>query len=264
MDSIQESDLEQQRIGDLMRLVRLIWSGGRSALDVGARDGRFSSLLVERFEQVTALDLDVPDIRTPGIVCVRGDVTDLHFDEDSFDLVVCTEVLEHIPARGLAKAGMELSRVTRDYLLVGVPYLQDIRVGRTTCHVCGAHNPPWGHVNSFDETALLALFPGMAVEQRSWVGRNGERTNFVSTFLMDLAGNAYGTYGQQETCVQCGAPVTMPTRRTMTQKALTRLAFWARRPSELFHKTRPNWIHLLLRKPRGQVASTEASAPAAH
>src|SRR5450432_2290260 len=167
---------------------------GGCALDVGARDGHFSRLLAETFGSVVALDLQQPQWRHPGVQCVSGDVTHLEFADESFDLVVCTEVLEHILPHQLADAGAELERVTRRYLLIGVPFLQDIRVGRTTCNRCGATNPPWGHVNTFDAQRLLSLFSAsLAVKQLSYVGMTKESTNRLSAFLMDQGRNPYGT-----------------------------------------------------------------------
>lgn len=234
-----------ERLADLLHLV----SGmGGSALDVGAREGRFSRRLVRQFNQVTALDLCRPDISDPRIACVKGDVTDLHFDDEAFDLVVCTEVLEHVSPLRLTRACCELARVSRSHLLIGVPYRQDTRVGRTTCSSCGACNPPWSHVNVFDEDRLLRLFSGLAVEKTTFVGMNDDSTNFVATFLTDLAGNPYGTYEQDEPCVHCGGSVGPSGQMSLSKKLLTKAAFCARAVTAPFRRARPNWIHMLLRK----------------
>jgi hypothetical protein len=71
---------------------------------------------------------------------------DLGFADDFFDFVLCAEVLEHIPTASLSRACSELGRVSKHYVLIGVPYRQDIRVGRTTCWSCRKKNPPWGHI----------------------------------------------------------------------------------------------------------------------
>ena len=55
-------------------------------------------------------------------------------------------------------SGQMISRVARHAIVVGVPYRQDLRVGRTTCAACRGTNPPWGHVNSFDENRLKQHF----------------------------------------------------------------------------------------------------------
>jgi hypothetical protein len=187
----RNSAVEKQRIADLMRLLP---SSIDTVVDIGARDGFISKLLAERFLKVTALDLEKPSIDHRRIHCVQGDVTGLDFQDATFDLVFCTEVLEHISTPLFVKACDELSRVSSRYLLIGVPYKQDIRVERTTCRACGKKNPPWGHVNSFDESKLRRLFPAFEIVNVSFVGMGRRRTNFLSCILMDMAGNPYGTY----------------------------------------------------------------------
>lgn len=250
----RKSESEVHRSADVVRMISR--AHGSSALDVGARDGHFSRLLAERFAAVTALDLEAPKLNEPRISCVRGDVTELAFPDNSFDLVVCTEVLEHIPTDRLADACSELARVTRGYLIVGVPFKQDIRVGRTTCATCRAPNPPWGHVNVFDERRLRSLFSGLKVEELSFVGINGESTNSLSTLLMDMAGNPYGTYDQEEPCIACGAELIPPPPRTLLQKVCTKTSLWARLATQALRETHPYWIHFLLRK----TASSEQPA----
>ncbi len=234
---------EQTRTADILRLTP---EGLSSALDIGARDGHFSLLLTERFEEVTALDLETPTISHPNVKCVKGNAAALHFQDGCFDFVLCAEVLEHIPSPMLEAACAELARVTSGYLLVGVPYKQDIRVGRTTCRKCGGKNPPWGHVNSFDETRLQNLFPNLIPVQTSFVGSNHDRTNWLSTILMDLAGNPWGTYAQEESCVHCGEHLSPPPKRNIAQKICTRLGYLVRKTSEKLTSPRPAWIHVLM------------------
>ena len=245
LTNYRKSEAETARISDLISLLPGL---GGSVLDVGAREGFISKLLLDHFAMVTALDLSQPDIGHERIRCVKGDVTALEFADGSFDLIFCTEVLEHLPTPLLAKACSELSRVSKDYLLIGVPYKQDIRVGRTTCGSCGKANPPYGHVNSFDEHQLLGLFPGFAVARTSFVGETASRTNSLSCILMDMAGNPYGTYSQEEPCIYCGETLTGPQVRRLWQKVLTKFAYWGTETQNLFASSHPSWIHLLLRR----------------
>jgi len=226
--------------------MRLIPSGGNTALDIGARDGHFSKLLTEQYESVTALDLEKPAIYYKNIQCVQGDVTNLEFRDDSYDLVLCAEVLEHIPSQLLDRACSELSRVSKEYLLIGTPYNQDIRVGRTTCYTCGKKNPPYGHVNSFDEKRLAKLFPKFKTCEVSIVGETASRTNIISTILMDLAGNPY--YNQEEPCIHCGSRLIRPPERDLLQKVSTRLAFYVNDIQRPFVRAHGNWIHVLFKK----------------
>lgn len=246
MTAYRNSDLEQERVHDL---IALLPKSGGAALDVGARDGYFSVLLTDFFDIVTALDLKSPEIAHEKVRCVAGDVTALDFPDRYFDLVFCAEVLEHVPPPLLEKACFELQRVAKDHVLVGVPYRQDIRVGRTTCYTCGKINPPWGHVNAFDENRLKRLFSSLELKNMSFVGENSSATNFLSARLMDLAGNPYGVYWQEEPCIHCGSKLVPPPQRSYLQKAQTRLALFLNRIQRPFIKPHPNWLHVLFGRP---------------
>lgn len=241
----RSSPSERARVEDLLQLLP---QEGGAALDIGARDGFISRLLVDHFSRVTALDLEQPTIAHERIQCVQGDITALDFTDAAFDLIFCAEVLEHIPPHLLQTACQELARVSRKYVLIGVPYQQDIRVGRTTCATCGKVSPPWGHVNTFDEYRLHELFKGFTVVKKSFVGVTDAKTNPLSCALMDWAGNPYGTYSQEECCGHCGAKLTLPKERRVWQKILTKAAFIGISVQKPFVKSHPNWIHLLLRK----------------
>ena len=243
LEKYRASEAEKQRTEDL---VRVLPRGRRSVLDVGARDGHFSRILTEYFPEVTALDLVKPPFEYPGVVTVGGDATKLQFDDGTFDCVFCAEVLEHIP--DVEKACSEIARVARHEIVVGVPYRQDTRVGRTTCRSCGKANPPWGHVNTFDENRLLNLFPGLRVISKSFTGTNRERTNALATMMMDLGGNPWGAYEQEEPCIYCGARLVRPENRSFLQKVCAGMAARLYAMQARFTAPHGNWIHIVFSK----------------
>ncbi|MGA2902439.1 MAG: class I SAM-dependent methyltransferase [Candidatus Korobacteraceae bacterium] len=243
LQQYRESEQEKARTKDLLRLLP---RGRKSVLDIGARDGHFSRLLTEYFEEVTALDLQKPPFEYPRVTTVAGDVTRLQFPDSSVDCVFCAEVLEHIPA--LKQACREVTRVARHELIIGVPYRQDIRSDRTTCRKCGRSNPPWGHVNTFDEQRLAEIFPGLAIKTKSLVGSTREGTNAVSAMLMELAGNPWGTYTQDEPCVYCGAVLVAPERRSFLSKVYSGVAVRLDRVRMSFASPHANWIHVVFSK----------------
>jgi SAM-dependent methyltransferase len=245
-NAYRNKDIEKTRTADLMALIPD--DCGTSALDIGARDGWFSLLLAERFDQVTAVDLEKPSINHERVLCKKGDIAKLGFGNEKFDLVFCSEVLEHIPPDQLNRACSELERVARKYLIIGVPFKQDIRIDRTLCYTCGKKNPPWGHVNSFDENRLKCLFSLCDAKRVSFVGENIKFTNALTVFLLDLAGNPYGTYYQEEPCIHCGAKLQKPPPMNIMKKILTRIAHFVKNIEKPFHSPRPIWIHILFEK----------------
>ncbi|SRR5260370_3114770 len=214
---------------------------GQTVLEIGARDGHFSRILPDYFQEVTALDLMKPEFKIERVRTVSGDVRSLEFADRSFDCVFCTEVLEHID--DLDRAAAEIVRVAKTQLIIGVPYRQDIRWGRTTCRNCFGVSPPWGHVNSFDEAKLLQLFPQFSLRAKDFVSLNDERTNRLSCWLLDLAGNPWGSYHDEDRCLHCGSILDAPPPRNLAQRGCSTLSMALNRVQGLFVRPWPYWIH---------------------
>src|SRR5262249_53908517 len=154
--------------------------------------------------------------------------------------------LEHVP--NVQAAAREISRVVGHEALIGVPYRQDTRVGRTTCSDCGRVSPPWGHVNQFDEPKLRNLFSGMRALETSFVGTNREQTNTLATKLMDLAGNPWGTYDQQERCIYCDAKMVRPQDLSLSARVMAKASLALTFFQTAITRPHANWIHILFTK----------------
>jgi ubiquinone/menaquinone biosynthesis C-methylase UbiE len=242
LTAYRASERERDRTQSLLRLL----IPGRSVLEIGARDGHFSKLLPDYFSEVTALDRVEPDFRIERVRTVSGDVRSLDFEDRSFDCVFCTEVLEHID--DVERAAAEVSRVAQTQLLIGVPYRQDLRWGRTTCGKCFGVSPAWGHLHSFDEKKLLRLFPKFSPRAKEFISYNDERTNALSTWLLDLAGNPWGRYNEEDRCLHCGSILNSPPPRHLRQRAYSSLAIAVNGLQSLFIKPWPFWIHIALQR----------------
>ncbi len=144
---------------------RLPLGPGARVLDIGCGEGRHAVAAARDAGEVVGVDLD-PDRLvtaredydtyadgTPGTF-LRGDALDLPFVDDGFDVVVCSEVLEHLPDHEAAIA--ELRRVCRPggALAVSVPRYGPERV----CWLLSEayHQVEGGHVRIFGRERLRA------------------------------------------------------------------------------------------------------------
>jgi predicted SAM-dependent methyltransferase len=85
-------------------------------LEIGIGNGFVSNYLKERNVNITTLDID--ENLDPDIV---GEVTDLPFKTESFDLVACYEVLEHLTYKEFRKALSEIYRTTKYNAVLSIP-----------------------------------------------------------------------------------------------------------------------------------------------
>jgi 2-polyprenyl-3-methyl-5-hydroxy-6-metoxy-1,4-benzoquinol methylase len=143
---------------------------GERILDVGCGEGRHSWEACKRNNcQVCALDIEVANLKkahstlylldeqgeTKGNwILVRGDITSLPFKDASFDKVICSEVLEHIPDdfQGIR----ELVRVLKDdgTLAVSVPsYLPEAICWKLSRDY---HSKPGGHTRIYKASELVS------------------------------------------------------------------------------------------------------------
>lgn len=98
----------------------------KSVLDVGAGEGFTLQKLKdnhigEKLEGIEYMDEAISFAKKlhPGLTIKKGDIYKLPYKDNSFDVVICSEVLEHLDDP--EKALMELRRVSKKYLLLSVP-----------------------------------------------------------------------------------------------------------------------------------------------
>lgn len=96
-------------------------------LDAGCGEGELTNLVYQQLpglEKLKGIELEAVTVaeanrRFPHLDISQGTIYDLPFENDSFDLVMACEVLEHL--EDPQKAIKEIMRVSKRYMLVSVP-----------------------------------------------------------------------------------------------------------------------------------------------
>ena len=92
-----------------------------SALEVGIGNDFVSTYLKQR--KINIISLDIDERLNPDCV---GSALDIPFSNDSFEVVACFEVLEHLPFKDFPKALSELYRVSSSYVILSLPDLSRV------------------------------------------------------------------------------------------------------------------------------------------
>lgn len=85
-------------------------------LEIGTGNGLVAKYLRERNYNLTTLDLDKelkPDI--------TASVLKMPVEDNSFDLILCAEVLEHLPFENFSQALDEIKRVAKNNVILSLP-----------------------------------------------------------------------------------------------------------------------------------------------
>lgn len=104
-----------------------------SVLEIGVGEGHVYERVAARFPDADVIGVDLPHEgleerwEQRGVKGVFADAADLPFEDDSFDLVLAIEVLEHMPQPEAALA--ELARVGRGSAILSVPLEPLWRIG---------------------------------------------------------------------------------------------------------------------------------------
>jgi hypothetical protein len=109
------------RYAAITRAVRASLGAGRHrVLDVGDTAGHLHTF--DDGLDVVGIDVQLESLRLPGTPVALADGTRLPFPEGAFDAVVSSDVLEHVAPVGRPAFLSELSRVSRDLVVVAAPF----------------------------------------------------------------------------------------------------------------------------------------------
>lgn len=165
-DHFQNEGLESfsNNRGRLEFLVRHL-PRASSVLNVGVGNGALESLALVKGVDIWSLDPSeraIDRLRQSLGVGEKAQVgysQALPFPDSHFDVVVMSEVLEHLDAAVLKTTLDEVHRVLRagGLFLGTVPARENLADSLVVCPDCGAHFHRWGHKSSFDIDRLSAI-----------------------------------------------------------------------------------------------------------
>ncbi len=131
--------------------------GVKRILDCGCGDGALGHRLMDKYT-VTGCDLAAAPLSHCRFETFQSSLVEITAEDRNFDLVISSEVLEHMMPGDYEKACRELERVANEWILVTVPNREDLDYARQQCPHCGTIFHDAWHVRSIDEDLLARSF----------------------------------------------------------------------------------------------------------
>ncbi len=174
-----------------------------SVLNIGVGNGYLEKMLHAKNYKVSALDLSENSIKKlvqAGIDGHLGSITESPFQEEQFDYVIASEVLEHLSNEDLPLALHEIARILKKNgeFIGTVPFNEDLKENTVVCPSCDIHFHKWGHQQTFNKESLSALLASQLKITKlkvqtfvEWRGRG------VFGFIRSVIRYALGLMGSQ-------------------------------------------------------------------
>jgi SAM-dependent methyltransferase len=211
----------QQKVKVILRLVPI---AVRSVLDVGCGDGVITNALQATGYEVVGLDRSIVGLASVNAASVLASADAMPFIAGGFDLVVASELLEHIPVGLYARVLAEIQRVSRRHILVSVPYLECLDKRLVRCDYCGTVFHVFLHTRSFNDDALRDLFCDYARCSVTYTGVvESNWPSALYSILHRLSGDCFYTAGSSVVCPRCGHVFPPGQRKGLAARALYRV-----------------------------------------
>ncbi len=251
---------EKERI---FEIIKIIPSDTKSILDVGCGNGFFvntlSNTFSNRFNRVIGLDPSKEALKYVKTEKTCGTITELPFENESFDLVTSLEVLEHLPHEDYNRGISELKRVSRKHIIITVPNNQDLKTSLVMCPQCFCWFNPDYHTRNFNQEYLEKLFIGFKPVEIKEIGpliKYRSYNHFMLAYYFVWKKPVPPTHS---ICPQCGYQRKVRQNNGKTDKKTpnsSKLILYTVKPfANLFFplKKKKRWLLVLYGKSDGQI-----------
>ncbi len=187
----------------------IIPDDARTLLDVGCGNGILVNFLHEKyanqFDRICGCDRSQTSLKQVKTEKYESDIQELPFADNEFDIVTCLEVIEHLPHKVFEKALCEIERIAKKWVIISVPYDEDLDFSKVKCIKCKTEFSPFYHMHSFDESKVENLFKGSTLSNvavhkvsesyrprfrktKKWISRKIRPDTFPSNCICPMCG----------------------------------------------------------------------------
>jgi 2-polyprenyl-3-methyl-5-hydroxy-6-metoxy-1,4-benzoquinol methylase len=151
-------------------------------LNIGAGNGWLEKTALHSGLSLSSLDLSqqtIDRLRSEGVDAYQGTIEAMPFDTASFEIIIASEVLEHLTPEQCTNGLKEVKRVLKPggHFIGTVPYNEILDENIIACPNCNNLFHRWGHAVSFQHNSLKnilsATFKNTTVHRKTFVQLKG-------------------------------------------------------------------------------------------
>ncbi len=219
----EDPDPYQEQV--LADLAAILPKDTRSLLDAGCGQGYVARQLSGQ-SRISGLDRSWERLSQAYGRRVLGDIAAMPFADRAFDLVMANDVLEHLNEQDFRRALQELTRVATKYVVVTVPFMEDLNQGTAQCEACHRYFHVNHHVRSFGLGSLRDLLSDFGWHCRLLIlsGDTWQSEPSPIVLMRRLSGLAFANW-DQAVCPSCQSTKMRSAKdRAVLNRILDRLA----------------------------------------
>lgn len=232
------SELEWSRV---LETIEMIPAEVKSVMDAGCGDGLLTNQILDKYEKILGVDVSEEALKQVKAQTIVAGIDLLPLPDRSFDLVICAEVIEHLPNPIYQQSLLELQRVSQKYILITVPNDEFLRDRFVKCPLCFCTYHRYRHLRSFRLEDLTKLFPLFDYVNHRYLGGLTVRPYRWDTIFRQNLGDHWNV-SEHCLCPQCGHLGSGPLRRGPISYALSIVR------KLLPQKRKPHWVAVLYRR----------------
>ncbi len=222
-------------------LCKLIPRDVTTILDVGCGNGAITNRLADMWD-VTGLDFSAQALKHVKTKSILSSSTHIPLSDNSFDLVLCSELLEHLNQKDLLDTCKEMVRISSKYLIVTIPNQEQLSRYMIKCPQCGGEFHAWNHLQSFDTGKIMDLF-GHHFMMKTVFTAGPDEQKWLSPllYLRQRIGGQWFNVTQNIICPCCKNGKFYPQKSSLLTKACNLL-------NSVISGKKKYWLFVLLEK----------------
>ncbi len=187
------------------KTIDLIPKDVKSVLDIGCGNGIVTNMIQSPF--VVGLDLGRSPLNHVKKHTVQASLDALPIKNQKFDLIILTEVLEHLDNESFIKAIKELNRLNAKYYLITVPFKEQLDFNLCKCDACGNLFNQFHHYRRFDDAWFIKEFKDYSLEKEQYA-----RYVWIANEKITRLRHSFNIYQHSDyaICNKCGHPSDRP------------------------------------------------------